>query len=220
MPAEEPPKKVTVLDTSVLVKPSQLPRGGLAAKKQSEYLRDQMKDRYKSAENRLKLFQPQKHTEQHKRNLADLQKAFRNKQLVHPYKHPELEKLPFERMDEEKRVTFEPSKLPAKQKEAYDKMVENAIGRAHGEPLEFADKVFEGIESRDFDVRPLREDLVYRNMVFSKKLDVMNDEFDEYIGALVAQLIFQQVVINEKKRKNAVKVDGMAVGGDGPVDYD
>ena len=149
-----------------------------------------MRDRYKTAENRLRLFQPQKNSEQHRKNLADLQKAFRNKQLVHPYKHPELDKLPFERMDEEKRVTFEPSKLPTKQRKAYSKMVDNAIGRSHGEPLEFAHKVFEGIESKDFETRPLREDLVYRNMVFSKKLDVMNDEFDEYIGALVAQLIF------------------------------
>ena len=32
-PTRQQPKKVTVLDTSVLVKPSQLPRGGLTAKK-------------------------------------------------------------------------------------------------------------------------------------------------------------------------------------------
>ena len=40
VPHKEQPKKVTVLDTSVLVKPSQLPRGGVAAKKQAEYMKD------------------------------------------------------------------------------------------------------------------------------------------------------------------------------------
>ena len=94
------------------------------------------------------------------------------------------------------------------------KMVENSISKIYGEPLEFANKVFENFETDDFRSRRLQEDLCHKNILFNKKLDVMNDEFDEYIGALVAQLMFQQVVIDEKKRKNIIKIDGIEVGGD------
>ena len=33
------------------------------------------------------------------------------------------------------------------------------------------------------------------SILFSKKLDVMNEEFDTYLGALVADLIYKQHVL-------------------------
>ena len=66
------------------------------------------------------------------------------------------------------------------------KMVENSIEKIYGEPLEFANKVFENFDTSSFRSKRLREDLCHKNILFNKKLDVMNDEFDEFVGALVA----------------------------------
>ena len=162
----------------------------------------------KAPENKVRLHIPASDNKYYKKNLADLKHVFRKKQLVMPYKHPEMDKLPFEKLDEENTIKFEPEKLPRKQRKAYMKMVEHSIDKIYGEPLEFANKVFEGFETSDFKSKRLREDLCHRNILFNKKLDVMNDEFDEFIGALVAQLIFQQCIIDEKAKKNAMNLHG------------
>ena len=100
------------------------------------------------------------------------------------------------------------------------RMVEHSIDKIYGEPLEFANRVFEGFETSDFKSKRLREDIVHRNILFNKKLDVMNDEFDEFIGALVAQLIFQQCIIDEKRKKNVINLHGATKKKIGSQDQD
>ena len=43
--------------------------------------------------------------------------------------------------------------------------------------------------------------------MFHKKLDVMNEEFDTYVGALVADLIFRQYTLRQQTKKNLERVD-------------
>ena len=120
-----------------------------------------------------------------------------------------MAKLPFEKLDEKNAVKFEAAKLPAKQRSAYLKMVEGSIDRKYGDPLDFAEEIFKPFEGENFKSKRLREDLCHRNVLFNKKLDVMNDEFDDHIAALVAQLIFQQVVLIEQRKRNVIKIDGV-----------
>ena len=193
VPVKNVPKerKGKILDTSVLVKPSQLPRDGSDMQKHAAIIKNYQLAKHEEAhENRIKIHRAVSDNKYYKKNLADLKGVFRKKQLVVPYAHPEMEKLPFEKLDEENRVTFDPEKLPRKQKKAYLKMLENSIEKKFGEPLDMATKVFQDFETKDFKAKRLREDLCHRNVIFNKKLDVMNDEFDEFIAALVAQLIF------------------------------
>ena len=65
-------------------------------------------------------------------------------------------------------------------------MVENSIEKKYSDPLDFANAVFKDFERDGHRAGRLKEDICYRNMLFNKKLDVMNDEFDEFIAALVA----------------------------------
>ena len=44
----------------------------------------------------------------------------------------------------------------------------------------------------------MRDNYTGARIFFTKKLEVMNDEFDTYIGALIADMIFKQYL----KRKN------------------
>ena len=180
-------RKGKILDTSVLVKPSQLPRGGLDVQRHAAIISNyQTMEQEEAQSSRVKLHRPISDNKYYKKNFADLKGVFRKKQLVIPYNHPEMAKLPFEKLDEESMVKFEPGKLPRKQRKAYLKMVESTIEQKHGEPLDFANEVFKAFEGKDFRSKRLREDLCHRNVLFNKKLDVMNDEFDELIAALVA----------------------------------
>ena len=45
---------------------------------------------------------------------------------------------------------------------------------------------------------------------FAKKLDVMNEEFDTYLGALVADLIFKQHTLRSQVKSNLERVDNFA----------
>ena len=47
-------------------------------------------------------------------------------------------------------------------------------------------------------------------VLFSRKLDVMNEEFDTYMGALVADLIYKQHILRDQTRKNLERVDKSA----------
>ena len=51
--------------------------------------------------------------------------------------------------------------------------------------------IFKDFETKEFRARKLRDDLTGAKVMFHKKLDVMNEEFDTYIGAMVADLIFR-----------------------------
>ena len=110
-------RKGQILDTSVLVKPSQLPRDGLDMQRHAELLKNYQiaKQEKVASDNRMvKLHRPASDLKYYKKNFADLKGIFRKKQLVVPYNHPEMAKLPFEKLDEENSIKFEPEKLARK----------------------------------------------------------------------------------------------------------
>lgn len=41
-----------------------------------------------------------------------------------------------------------------------------------------------------------------QKLLFTKKLDVINDEFDNYIGALVADQIFKSHILRSQQQRN------------------
>ena len=65
------------------------------------------------------------------------------------------------------------------------------MAKKYGEPYDVAANIFKDFETKDFRARKLRDDLTGARVMFHKKLDVMNEEFDTYVGALVADLIFR-----------------------------
>ena len=54
----------------------------------------------------------------------------------------------------------------------------------------------------------VRDNLTEKRVMFTKKLEVMNDEFDTYIGALVADLIFKQHLQRKNVQENLDYIDG------------
>ena len=105
--------------------------------------------------------------------------------------HEELKKTPFEKLDEETKVVFDASKLIATQKIAYENITDERLAKKYGEPYDVAANIFKEFETKDFRARRLKDDLTGAKVLFHKKLDVMNEEFDTYVGALVADLIFR-----------------------------
>lgn len=63
--------------------------------------------------------------------------------------------------------------------------------KKYGEPLDVATHIFKEFETEDYKAKKLRDDLTAQKVFFAKKLDVMNEEFDSYVGALVADLIYR-----------------------------
>ena len=94
--------------------------GGMDVKKHANIIKEYQsaeitKRRENSAERRVKIHVRSVDNKYYKKNFTDLKNIFRKKQLVVPYKHPEMDKLPFEKLDEESAIKFEPEKLPRKQ---------------------------------------------------------------------------------------------------------
>ena len=105
--------------------------------------------------------------------------------------HKELIKTPFEILDEETKVQFDLSKLEPSRKAAYDSLNDELLEKKYGEPYDVAATIFKDFETKEFRSRKLRDDLTGARVMFHKKLDVMNEEFDAYVGAMVADLIFR-----------------------------
>ena len=57
--------------------------------------------------------------DKHKMNLDGLKDFYRNKNINHVYKHDELKKTPFEKLDEETKVHFDVTRLQPNQRRAY-----------------------------------------------------------------------------------------------------
>ena len=106
----EEPQKNFVLDTSVLVKSSQIHPNREKYLQLLEQLR-----RNDTEVNRLGVPVPHQRKRgqknHHKQNLEYLKKVFRNKSAVLPYDCPELATTPFEKIDEETKVRFSLEKL-------------------------------------------------------------------------------------------------------------
>lgn len=86
---------------------------------------------------------------------------------------------------------FDASKLIPTQKIAYENIMDERLAKKYGEPYDVAATIFKDFETKDFRARKLRDNLTGGRVFFHKKLDVMNEEFDTYVGALVADLIFR-----------------------------
>jgi hypothetical protein len=56
------------------------------------------------------------------------------------------------------------------------------------------------LETGAFKYELGKHDFIHHSVLFHKKLDVINLEFDNKIAALVAQLIFKQFIIEKQKQ--------------------
>ena len=83
-------------------------------------------------------------------------------------------------------------KLSIEQKASYDNLQSEHIAKRYGEPLDVATTIFKDYQTKQFNVKRVKNNYVGQRVMFTKKLEVMNDEFDTYIGALVADLMFKQ----------------------------
>ena len=68
--------------------------------------------------------------------------------------------------------------------------------------MDVATTIFKEFETEDYKVPCVKDNLTGARVLFTKKLEVMNDEFDSYIGALVADMIFKQYLQRKQTREN------------------
>ena len=54
-----------------------------------------------------------------------------------------------------------------------------------------ATNIFSEFETKDYKAPRVRDNITGARVLFTKKLEVMNEEFDTYIGALIADMIFK-----------------------------
>ena len=86
-------------------------------------------------------------------------------------------------------------------------MWDEVLAKKYGEPIDVANAVFEEYEKDDYKSKILKVDMTGSKILFAKKLDVMNEEFDTYVGALVADLIYKQHTLRTQTKENLEKVD-------------
>ena len=139
-----------------------------------------------------------------------LKDCFRKKNTTMLYEHKELKKSPFQVMDEETKIGFDAEKLSPQLRKAYESMHEEVLSKKYGEPLDVATSIFKEFETKAYKAERLRDDLTGNQVLFAKKLDVMNEEFDTHIGAIVADLIFRQHTLRCQVQSNLQKVDNAA----------
>ena len=58
--------------------------------------------------------------------------------------------------------------------------------------MDVAENIFKEFETKAYDSDKLKINMTAKKLWFDRKLEVMNDEFDSYIGALVASLVLKQ----------------------------
>ena len=126
------------------------------------------------------------------------------------YEHEELKKLPMERLDEETKVRFDVSKLTAKERLWYERMQDEILSKKQGEPYDVAKVIFKDFETKAYKSEKLSQDMTGAEVLFNKKLDVMNEEFDIHVGAMVADLIFKQHYVRRENQKILDQVDNNA----------
>ena len=128
------------LDTSVLVKPSQIfPQPDRYVKLLKSLERQGRLNRLG-----IPVYKRKAHTRDiHAENVADLKNTFRKKQTTMPYKHPELSKLPFEVLEEETKIAFDVNKISKEQRDVYQQMCEEVFSKKYGEPFDIAKHIFD-----------------------------------------------------------------------------
>ena len=70
-------------------------------------------------------------------------------------------------------------------------MQKEHVSKKNGEPLDVATNIFSEFETKIFKAPRVRDNITGKRVLFTKKLEVMNEEFDTYIGALIADMIFK-----------------------------
>ena len=114
-----------------------------------------------------------------------------------------------QRIEERIKVAFDPEKLPLSQRDIYKKMADEVMSKKYGEPIDVATHIFREFEAPAYKCRMLRDDMTGAEILYHKKLDVMNEEFDTYIGALVADLIYKQHILRSQTQKNLETLKAM-----------
>ena len=117
---------------------------------------------------------------------------FRKKNTPMLYPHPELAVEPIQALEEATKIKFSLDKLPPVQRAAFEAMYDKVLSKKHGEPLDVAENIFKEYQTKEYDSDKLRINMTTKKLWFDRKLEVMNDEFDSYIGALVASLVLKQ----------------------------
>ena len=62
--------------------------------------------------------------------------------------------------------------------------------------------MFKEYETKEFKVPRVRDNKTAARVMFTRKLEVMNEEFDTYIGALIADLILRQYLRRESVKES------------------
>ena len=73
--------------------------------------------------------------------------------------------------------------------------------------MDAATSKFSHYEKKEYRSERLRTNLTGARVLFSRKLDIMNEEFDTYIGALLADLIFKNAVVRSQIKSNLERID-------------
>jgi hypothetical protein len=103
--------------------------------------------------------------------------------------------LPLELLEKESKIEFNQNKLDPKVREYYNQFVAKKVDTKVGNAIDVANRVLEPLEKNHFKYDHISGDLIHKNILFHKKLEIINLEFDDKIAALVAQLLFKQYVI-------------------------
>ena len=119
-----------------------------------------------------------------------------------PYRHEEMKQSPMQKFVEGQKVDFNIDHLSKQQIAAFDWMQKEHVSKKNGEPLDVATNIFSEFETKIFKAPRVRDNITGKRVLFTKKLEVMNEEFDTYIGALIADMIFKQYLQRKRKREN------------------
>ena len=85
---------------------------------------------------------------------------------------------------------------PAVQKE-YKKIVRDVIGQRYGDPYTVATNIFKDFETEEAKDPNLKHYITQLNTFANEKINVMNDEFNEYLAGLAAQNMFEEYTRRE-----------------------
>ena len=133
----------------------------------------------------------------HAKNLKMLKEYFRKKNTVMPYPTKECEELPLDKLERESKIKFDADKLPPNVRKEYLKMVDEVIGQKYGDPYLVAKNIFKDFETEEMRDPKIKDFLTTLKVFANEKINVMNDEFNEYMAASTAQNMFEEYIRRE-----------------------
>ena len=86
-------------------------------------------------------------------------------------------------------------------------MVDEVLGQKYGDPFKVAQDMFKHLDTPELQDPNINFFKMQLRTLFSTKMDVINDEFDDYLAALVAQNMFEEYIRREKIKDNLTKID-------------